>query len=488
MSSRSLAQRQLRAVIYLRLSVTREESVSIEKTRAVCIAECEKEGFDWSEDRILVDDGLSGGQRRAKADRALEMLRTGEADVLVVWKWDRWSRQGIVAVGDLMDTLLKTAPRTRFIAIEDKLDSVQQFFPLMASFFAEQGRIERENTKLRVTGTIALLATKGRYYGGITPFGWTPAKYEDGPGYYLALHPEQYPVLREAIDRVLTGERVHAIVRDFNERKLISPEGKGWYDNALRRLLRNPIMRGYFMFHGHPVTGEDGLPIRPNHAALSDDDWYLLQATLDSYSWKAEGVTYGQHLLAGLAVCAYCGKRMNKRTHNLACSKHTREMVCPGPTIKREPVEQYVTAEFLDRYGEMFVMEETEVEQDTSRVREILEALDIVGKRLATSEDDEEDELLKIKRQLRSELRDLETSITGEVTVVRKETGKTYAEEWASASDELKREYLASHIREVVVRKGQKGGIGRDRGVDTSRVTIHWFEDDEIDAESEAVA
>lgn len=38
---------------------------------------------------VLKDDGISGGISRAKADRALEMLQTGDADILAVWRADR---------------------------------------------------------------------------------------------------------------------------------------------------------------------------------------------------------------------------------------------------------------------------------------------------------------------------------------------------------------------------------------------------------------
>lgn len=499
MSTTHRQAKALKAVIYLRLSVSKEESVSIEKTREECVARCESEGFEVVE--ILTDDGFSGGIRRDKADRALKMLRSGEADVLVVWKFDRWSRQGIMAVGDLMETLMQTAPRTRFIALKDGLDSTQQFFPLMASFFAEQARIERENTSLRVTGTIALLATKGRYYGGITPFGWTPKRREDGPGYFLALCDRQYPVLREAIDRVISGEPIHAISKDFDSRirhdedcprgykckckheVFPSPEGVGWHANFLRRLLRSEVLRGYMIFHGTPVIGDDGRPIRPNHAAVSDEEWYALQEALDKRSYKNPLVDRYTYLLKGIATCAHCGKNLGRRKHQLACSRHSKEIVCPGPVIVMDVLDQYVTTEFLARYGDSPVMEETEIKPDMSRVREIVEALDIVGKKIMAADTEaEEDELLMVKRSLRAELKELETKDGGESIIIRQETGRTYRETWVDSNVEQQRALLMSRIARVEVAKAlvHRRADGK-RKFHPERVNIEWLEEERID-------
>lgn len=486
-------QAKLRAIIYLRLSVGgREESTSMEKMERDCRARCASEGFEVIE--VLKDDGLSGGVRRAKADHALKMLRSNDADLLMVWKFDRWSRQGIIAVGDLMETLLKTAPRTRFIAIMDGLDSVQPFFPLMASFFAEQARIERENIKFRVTGTVELLASQGRYYGGITPFGWKQVANPNGPGYVLGLHPEQHPVLREIVDRVIVGEPVHAITRDFNERlaempkdeaRVLSPEGVGWNPNTMRRLLRNPILRGMVGFHSdhkkgeyNLVLGDDNLPIRPNHAAVSDEDWYALQQALDARSYKVAGFNRDGHLLKGLAVCDACGKNLARRAHHLACSRHRKDFACPGCIIDREKTETLVSKLFIDRYGDLPVMVEVEVEQDASRVREIVEALDVVGRRyLAAETEEEERKWTEMKWDLRRELKALETTVNSGPSIVREEMGRTYAEEWEGSTIDQRRELLMSHVREVRITKSQ----GK-RMWDPTRVQVRWIEDEAMDA------
>src|SRR4051794_20873542 len=109
-----------RAVLYLRISESDEASTSLVRQEADLRARAAREG--WTVVDVLSDDGISGGSSRAKAHRALEMLRGGDADVLAVWKADRWSRQGVRAVADL-DDVLAQRPDARFIADQDGLDS-----------------------------------------------------------------------------------------------------------------------------------------------------------------------------------------------------------------------------------------------------------------------------------------------------------------------------------------------------------------------------
>lgn len=466
---------KLRAVLYCRLSDAKENSNSLTFQEVDGRRKADQLGAEVV--AVLKDDGISGGIRRAKADQALDMLRTGEADILIVWKFDRWSRQGIIALGDLMAVLQDTAPRTRFITCEGGLDSASEVFPIMVALFAEQGRIERANIKDRVSRSMEELATQGRYAGGINLFGYTPIENPAGDGYVLGLCPKQHPVLRDAISRVIHGETVGSIVRDFNDRKLPSPEGIGWHPNSLRGVLRNPTLRGMMIRNGEPMLGKDGRPIRPNHAALSDEEWYAVQAALDSRSWKVAHNRDG-HLLKGLAKCAACGKNLSKRNDRLACSQHRRDFECPGCVISMKGTEEFVSAQFLARYGHEKMMREVEIVEDMSELRELNESLDIVTRLMRDADDNELDELLVKRRDLRKQIADRETR-AGAITIIREETGQTYAEAWATADVNLRREMLASHILSVDIVKGLV--LRTDKGkrmFSSDRINIRWAEEE----------
>src|SRR5690242_17335288 len=92
-----------RAVLYLRLSELTDGSTSIVKQRDDLRALAEREGWDVVAE--FVDEGISGRKSRVNAYEALSMIRNQRADVLVVWKFDRWSRQGLPALAALIETL-----------------------------------------------------------------------------------------------------------------------------------------------------------------------------------------------------------------------------------------------------------------------------------------------------------------------------------------------------------------------------------------------
>lgn len=495
------------AVIYLRLSVAGDEdSTSIVKMRKDCIDWCERQDIAWSEDRILVDDGLSGGIRRAKADTALSWLRDGTADVLVTWKYDRWSRQGIQAVGELMGTLLQTTPRTRFVAIMDGLDSDMQFFPMLAGMISELARIERENIKLRVRTTQELLATQGRYKGGKRVFGYAPLKLDTG-GYALGADDVQYPILREIVERIIAGEKANSIAEDLNRRidaepdeklrKRMAPQSGHWQGNTIRRFLTHPILRGMHVYrvdwkkwpieYNVQLDTATNLPIRPHAAVVTDDEWFKLQDALMADSPRNYGQNREGHMLLGLVRCAFCGSPMSRKDEKardlkqLVCTRRNRDIPCPGNGIQRGYVEARVEREFLDLFGDTPLFEHTEVEEDTTRVREITEALEVVGRRMRDARTrQEEREWSDRKWGLMEELERLETTLTGQKRVELRDTGFTYAEMWAGANENTKRSYLAEMGCKVEIARAEKrpGLDTKGQEFAESRITVRFLTDD----------
>lgn len=81
----------LRAVLYLRQSVSKEESISLELQEAAGREYCARMGY------LVVgveeDPGISGRTwNRPGVRKVIDMVETGAADVIVLWKWSRLSR------------------------------------------------------------------------------------------------------------------------------------------------------------------------------------------------------------------------------------------------------------------------------------------------------------------------------------------------------------------------------------------------------------
>lgn len=80
-----------RAVLYLRQSVSRDDSISLELQETACRDYCARRGYTVTE--VIADPGISGRTwNRPGVQRTLDLIETGHADVIVLWRWSRLSR------------------------------------------------------------------------------------------------------------------------------------------------------------------------------------------------------------------------------------------------------------------------------------------------------------------------------------------------------------------------------------------------------------
>ena len=56
--------------------------------------------------------------------------------------------------------------------------------------------------------------------------------------------PEHAALVRQAADRILAGDSLYRVVRDWNEAGVPSAKGTKWATTALRQMLTNPAIAG----------------------------------------------------------------------------------------------------------------------------------------------------------------------------------------------------------------------------------------------------
>ena len=427
---------------------------------------------------VLTDDGLSGGKRRDNADKALAMLSERTADVLAVWRFDRWSRMGIRAVADLAD-VLEERTDALFVTFFDNLRSDSQMFGMYASMLAETAKAERQNIQVRVKSSIARLRTTGRYAGGNVPFGYEPADSTDGPGRILVVVPSEAIEIKKAAKAVLEGKSIYAVIKDVNARGVKTRRGLRWNPENLQRILTSDVISGYVIHHKELVRDEEtGQPIQFWEPVLDPDDVRRIRAR-----YANERPPKGQRkrkegarLLSGLVYCAYCDSPMYPWTSTSAakpitsyvCGGQGKGKECPSVTVTADRLEERVEKDFLSKYGALQMFNMIESESYQTDLAQLDVAIHQISAKMTERDADIDPllEQLKFFRDRRSELEAIEVKPS-----VLEPTGSTFNEAWANVGD--RRRILMANIDKILVLKGHKGKRGP---LEFRRVRIEWRE------------
>jgi DNA invertase Pin-like site-specific DNA recombinase len=462
-----------RAVLYLRISESDELSTAIERQETDLRRRADRENCDVV--AVLIDDGISGGLTRAKADRALAMLRDGEADVLLVWKFDRWSRQGLKALVALMDTL-DSRKGTLFIADQDGLTSDQPAWRIIASVLAEVARMEREAISMRVTSSINTLRSIGRFSGGNVPYGYQVMERPDGPGKTLAIEPTEAAVVQDAARRILDGDTLQRVCIDLNARAVPTRRGADWTTTVLRRTVTARAIVGRQVHRGDVLRDEDGIPRTVWPQVLDLDTWHRVRDHL-GIDAPAPVTRKRRHarLLSGLARCDVCMHPLYVRQRggtpysSYLCVAKSNGRPCPGVAVSCDRLEEHIEAAFLADVGPLpHMIKKVSAPVMSPELADVEAAIRETARQLV--EDDADDEALAARlRSLKARRVELRAVIeTPEAEFVP--SGMTWAQVWADADSGERREILGGVIEAIYVVKGKPGR----KGLDASRIDVRW--------------
>ncbi|WP_309102506.1 recombinase family protein [Microbacterium sp.] len=324
--------------LYLRLSIDKEGKDSLERQEADLRAWADREGL--SVRRVWKDPGKSGYKRgvsRPDFDAAVAAVTAGEVATLAVWKLDRLSRQGAGQVGTVLDDVDAVGGRLYFL--KDSLDSSVPGHRMVIVMVSEQARAESANTSLRVRAKKEVQRKAGMYLGGSDPFG-----YVVGEDRKLRQHPAEAPLVREAVERLLSGETMLMVCRDWNERGVPTRRnGSMWRSSSMSVVLRSPSLAGLVPDHREqraagyeggdihpwrdPDTGETVSLMAPGEAPIvSEGERMELLRVLDSrlrrFGRGMRAVKQPESLLGGgLVICAECRRTCNSFGNAYRCRK-----------------------------------------------------------------------------------------------------------------------------------------------------------------------
>lgn len=177
-----------RAVLYARISVATEESVSIARQLASGRKYAAARG--WKVVGEFVDEGVSATFNKPVERAAWQALLGAETqfESVVVWKVDRLARRVIDFLQ--VDEVLQ-ARGAALVCVEQSIDMTTGEGRAFAQMLAVFGEMEAAAISSRRRAAREYLITTGRSTGGRQPYGWQLVRHPDGPGKVRAHDPDR---------------------------------------------------------------------------------------------------------------------------------------------------------------------------------------------------------------------------------------------------------------------------------------------------------
>ncbi|MDR4533246.1 recombinase family protein [Glutamicibacter sp. PS] len=333
-----------RAVLYLRQSIAREDSISLELQEDAGRRYCEQSGYQVV--AVEADPGISGRTwNRPAVQRVMGMIENGDAEVIVLWKWSRLSRARLdwaVAIDKVESAGGRIESATESV---DVSTSTGRFARGMLAEFAafESERIGdtwREAHRRRVES--------GRPASGRKRFGYN---YNRSTGF--TPHPIEGPIVQESYRRYLLGDSFQTIAAWLNSTDVRPSPGYGptksglWSDRAIKRVLDNPFASGKFTHKGELYQGI-------HEPLITEEQWeeYLVRRKARYVHRRGEKT---QYLLTGYICCGQCGYGMyaglfgHDRTLKYRCSGAANFRIHPGGYV----TEKVIMAALRSWLGEL---------------------------------------------------------------------------------------------------------------------------------------
>lgn len=316
------------AVIYTRISVDREDQQSIENQERECRAFCEAHG--WRVVAVETDKGRSGfkdngNAKRPALDRAMRMIRSHAADVLVVWHIDRLGRN----VRRLLELIEDVRSHDgNFACATLPIDTTSPFGEAVLTILGAVAQLESGIKSER-----ACSWHEGRRKAALPPVGRRPFGYErvdataDAPA-TLSIVDDEAELIRAAARDVLTGRSLRSIAAEW-----------GMTHRGVRMVLTSPATCGQ-------IELAEGVYDAGNWPGIvTPDEGEQIRAVLLDPSRRLADTNERRRMLGGFAECS-CGGRLRSKSHPKGQRYECRQ--CQRISIRADVLDDHVAQSLLD--------------------------------------------------------------------------------------------------------------------------------------------
>lgn len=227
-----MASSRTRTVAYLRVSTDKQadKGVSLDAQRAK--VEAYAALYDLEVIEVIVDAGASAKTLdRPGLTRALEMLRKGTADALLVVKLDRLTRS-VRDLGELVERYFAPG-KAALLSVGEQIDTRSAGGRLVLNVLASVSQWEREAIGERTAVAMQHKVAEGEYVGGEPRYGFRVA--DDGVR-LVAVEAEQ-AVLAEARRLRDGGLSLRAVARELDASGLRSRAARAFSAAQVRRMV-----------------------------------------------------------------------------------------------------------------------------------------------------------------------------------------------------------------------------------------------------------
>lgn len=428
---------------YARISLDTQASGSITKQRARI------EAFAGTDIEWYVDESVSGSKvpfyERPRGGRLLADLKPG--DRVLVTKIDRAAR----SVRDLLNLVERIDEAgASIVFVDQNIDTSGPMGRFMLTLLGAIAELEAAIIGERRRESLEQFAQEGRHAAGLAPFGFEAVPNPSGRGLVIRPHPEEGPLLKGAIDRVLNGEP-HVRVA----------ESLGLSTSGFSQLLRNPRLAGMTPTNGGVVL-TNGIPrVDPEAGIMGMAEWAQMQSLLGREK------TWSRHRGIGAALtCGVCGDRLyfnaSKRKPESAMYKCRRTSPVhrdgtPSATVNALNAERHVEKVLMERFGNnrgviAYWQDSTDARAEAVALARV-QLQEVRRRQDAANTDEEEEALLEQYFAAKRALRDAE-AMPSTRRLVTKPTGRTLAAEWEDA-DPDGRVVMLKTVGQWVVQPGR---------------------------------
>ncbi len=467
--------------MYARLSETYDAAESVPTQLANADRHAERRG--WRVVARFKDDGYSAFKEIKRDDfvNLIDAIERDEIDVVIIRDVDRLTR-------NLPDwsRFEKAAIEHRVLLSAYAGGDLDLSTPEGAYYGGmETLRAKRESAvkSVRVREAHDRIARSGKPSGGGPRwFGYTrvyanPEETSKRKRVILRedINPVEADALRDAAERVLRGEAVGSIIREWTARGIRPSRARKWDESSLVRTLRSAHLAGLREWHGKKYPAQ--WP-----AILDVETHERLVRLFSDPSRRAHVVGRKRHLLSGIARCGKCGgplypyKARTGKSATYRCVTGPAGKGCGGISVNQEILDEYVTGAVLDALESPRVQQAVRAGQDTGAPRraELLEEIRRAQDKRADARRDwaedviDKDDWLDIKQRTEARIakaRKEYDKLTGSATVFGDIPASDMVRDaWEDWNTDRRRAAVKAVLNRVIVNPAPNRSFGiRDR-------------------------